>query len=92
MADVRPSLDPAFAAFGITVTIPHAPLTGTLRTVQAIPLLYRADVVLPGSSIAEPGQRMVFAFRRADLDDLPRGTLIEAPEITGGVGTVVQRG
>lgn len=84
MTDSRPSLAPAFAAFGVDVIIPQAPPTGSLLTVRAIPLSYRQENVLPGTSIAEPGQRMVLAFQRADLDALPRGTLIEAPEISGG--------
>lgn len=84
MTDLRPSLDPAFTIFGVDVTLPLAPDAGVTVTVRAIPLPYRAELVALGTDVREAGRRILYAFRRADVPSLPRGTLLEGPEIQGG--------
>lgn len=84
MSDLRPSLDPVFSLFGVDATIPYPTGVAGPLTVRAVPLSYRPTDVPLGTDVRDPQYRIVFAFRRTDVETLPRGTVIEAPEREGG--------
>jgi hypothetical protein len=81
MTDVRPSLAPALAIFGLpaTVTVPgEAPVATTAIWLPPAPIY--VDGVLTRTNNPQP----VLALPRADVPIIPRGTLIEVARYAGG--------
>lgn len=81
------ALDTIYAHSGVDATIPSAPGVGGLLAVRALYAAFDPTNPPLGTEITEwrAGEdRAQFSFKRADVLDLPAGTLFEAPELPGG--------
>lgn len=87
--DARPSLDVAFAAFGVAATI-ALPGDGVLlpsepaRSVTAVWMPAPSTALPPGIEVNAVEPRNRLAFKRADVPGLKRGSLILVPEVPRG--------
>jgi hypothetical protein len=75
--DLRPSLDPAFAAFGVPATVTPAGGVPIATTV-----IGQADLMLTQEANADPSivdYRRRVAVRKSDVPELPVGSTILAP-------------
>lgn len=81
MADLRPSLTPALAAFGLAATVTPPGGSPVATTVIWLPpVAVDTPGVLQPTNTPQP----VLALPRADVPTVARGTLIDAPETVGG--------
>jgi hypothetical protein len=87
--DARPSLDVAFAAFGVAATI-ALPGDGVLlpdepaQAITAVWLPAPSSALPPGIEVNAVEPRNRLAFRRQDVSDLKRGSIILVPEVPRG--------
>lgn len=81
------ALDTIYAHSGLDVTLPFAPGAGGSLTVRGLRQEFDPAAVPFGTEITElrAGEdRAVYCFRRSSVAELPKGTILEAPEVTGG--------
>jgi hypothetical protein len=81
------ALDTIYAHSGVDVIIPNAPGAGATITVRGLRQDFDPAVVPFGTEITElrTGEdRAVYCFRRSSVAELPKGTVLEAPEVAGG--------
>jgi hypothetical protein len=81
------ALDTIYAHSGLDVVIPNAPGAGVTITVRGIRQDFDPATVLFGTEITElrAGEdRAVYCFRRSSVAELPKGTVLEAPEVSAG--------
>jgi hypothetical protein len=82
MSDLRPNIAFALAAFGVgaTVTLPGgSPIATTV--IWLSPVAVDTPGVIHPTNVPQPA----LALSRADVPNVPRGTLVEAPERAGGI-------
>ncbi len=80
--DLRPPLGPIFAALGVPATVTR-PVSAPIETTGIwVPM---AAVDSPeGADVGRREPQRVMAFRRDDVPTIPKGTVVLAPEVTGG--------
>jgi len=81
------ALDTIYAHSGLDVVIPNAPGAGATITVRGLRQDFDPASVPFGTEISElrAGEdRAVYCFRRSSVAELPKGTVLEAPETPGG--------
>lgn len=80
--DLRPPLGPIFAVFGVPATVTRPASAPILTTGIWVPM---AAVDSPdGADFGRRETQRVMAFRRDDVPTIPKGTIVLAPEVTGG--------
>lgn len=79
MTDLRPSLAPARAAFGVPATV--IPPDGPAIQATVIPLTANAEFPA-GGDLAVTELRKLFGLSRAEVPNIPRGTIIELDPLT----------
>ncbi len=79
--DIRPALDAPIGAFGLSVTV-TPPYEATVQTygIWHGSLFEDAPV---GQELTRRDPRRVMSLPRADIADVPRGSLVVAPEMEG---------
>jgi hypothetical protein len=81
------ALDTIYAHSGVDVTIPFPPFGAAPLSVRALRQDFDPAEVPFGTEITElrTGEdRAVYCFRRSSVAELPKGTVLEAPEVAGG--------
>jgi len=81
------ALDTIYAHSGVDVIIPNAPGAGVTITVRALHQDFDPANPPLGTEITElrtGEERAIYCVRRSSVTDLPRGTILEAPEYPGG--------
>lgn len=81
-SDLRVPVDPLFDAFAVTATVirDEEPIVET----EGIWVTSLTEDLPSGMDLKRANQRRVLALRLDDVDTVPRGTLIQAPEVKGG--------
>lgn len=80
--DLRPPLGPFFAALGVPATVTR-PVSDPIETTGIWVPTAAVDVPESADFRRREAQR-VMAFRRDQVPTAPKGTIVLAPEVTGG--------
>jgi hypothetical protein len=83
--DLRVPVDPIFQAFGVpaTVTRPHPDDTPITTTI--VWGAWPTEDAVDGFGLQRREPRRVLSIRYDQVPTLPRGSLVDAPEVLGGV-------
>lgn len=88
MADLfQGALDTIYAHSGVSVTLPFAPGSNNPLVVRALHEDFDPANPPLGTEVSEVRvgeERAIYSFRRGDVPDLLRGTILEAPETADG--------
>lgn len=82
--DLRPSLDPALSAFGVSVVVTRPDYDDTPIATTGFWLSPLTDDQPVGTDFTRREPRRVLVVPRAAVPTAPRGTLVTAPELEGG--------